>query len=87
MVLEVASHDPEARGWVVDAALANTTPGDPTHLDTFAGAARVLLDHAPADERGPRLREDARGIAAALDRRNGSTVQSELLRARFFPQR
>lgn len=86
VVLEVASRAPGARGWVVDAALADTTPGDPTHLDTFAGAARVLLEHAPADERGPALREDARRIAADLDRRNGSTVQSEQLRERFFPE-
>ncbi|MEE1650236.1 hypothetical protein V1260_05470 [Brachybacterium sp. J144] len=86
VVLEVASRAPAARGWVVDAALADTTPGDPTHLDTFAGAARLLLDHAPEDERGPRLREDALRIAAALDRRNGSEVQSALLRERFFPE-
>ncbi|ATG56236.1 hypothetical protein CFK41_16720 [Brachybacterium ginsengisoli] len=86
VVLEVAARIPEARGWVLDAALADTTPGDPTHLDTFAGAARLLLEHAPADERGPRLREDARRIAAALDRRNGNAVQSERLRTRFFPE-
>ncbi|MEE1618660.1 hypothetical protein [Brachybacterium sp. J153] len=86
VLLEVASHDPRARGWVLEVALADATPGDPTHLDTFAGAARLLLDHAPADERGPRLREDALRIAAALDRRNGSTVQSALLRKRFFPE-
>ena len=86
VLLEVAAEVPGALSWVVEAALADTTPGEPTHLDTFAGAARVLLDHAPADERGPRLREDAREIAAALDRRNGNSVQSELLRERFFPQ-
>ena len=86
VLLEVAAEVPGALSWVVEAALADTTPGEPTHLDTFAGAARVLLDHAPADERGPRLREDAREIAAALDRRNGNAVQSELLRERFFPQ-
>lgn len=64
----------------------DTTPGEPTHLDTVAGAARVLLENVPADDRGPRLREDAREIAAALDRRNGNGVQSELLRERFFPE-
>lgn len=85
VVLEIAARIPEAREWVLDAALADTKPGDPTHLDTFAGAARVLLEHAPADERGPRLRDQVREMAAALDRRNGSTVQSELLRTRFFP--
>lgn len=86
VVLEVAAQVPGALGGVVDAVLADTTPGEPAHLDTFAGAARVLLDHAPADERGPRLREDAREIAAALDRRNGNAVQSELLSTRFFPE-
>lgn len=86
VVLEAASQVPGAWAWAVDAALADMTPGDPTHLDTFAGAARVLLEHAPADERGPRLREDARQIVEALDRRNGSTVQSELMRERFFPE-
>lgn len=84
VVLQVAARLPEARERVLDAALADTTPGDPTHLDTFAGAARLLLEQAPADERGPRLRDQARAMAAALDRRNGSTVQSELLRTRFF---
>lgn len=86
VVLEVAAQVPGALGCVVDAALADTTAGEPTHLDTFAGAARVLLAHVPTDERGPRLREDAREIAAALDRRNGNTVQSGLLRERFFPE-
>ncbi|WP_299301515.1 hypothetical protein [uncultured Brachybacterium sp.] len=86
VLLAVAAQVPAALGWVVDAALAGTTPGDPTHLDTFVGAARVLLENVPADERGPRLREDAREIAAALDRRNGNAAQSELLRERFFPQ-
>lgn len=86
VLLAVAAQIPEARGWVLEAALADTTPGDPTHLDTFAGAARALLEHVQADERGPRLREDAREMAAALDRRNGNAVQSELLRERFFPE-
>lgn len=86
VVLEVATQVPGALEGVVDAALADASPGDPTHLDTFAGAARVLLDHAPADERGPRLREDAREIAEALDGRNRNAVQSELLRERFFPE-
>lgn len=87
VVLEIAARIPEVRGWVIDAALADTSPEDPTQLDTFAGAARLLLEHAPADERGPRLRDDAREIAEALDRRNGNAVQSELLRERFFPER
>jgi len=86
VVLEIAARIPEVRGWAIDAALADTSPGDPTHLDTFGGAARLLLEHAPADERGPQLREDARQIAAALDQRNGNTVQSERLRTMFFPE-
>ncbi|GAA1727242.1 hypothetical protein [Brachybacterium phenoliresistens] len=84
VVLELAAQVPGALGWAVDAALADATPGDPYHFDTFAGAARVLLEHAPDDERGPQLREDALAIAAALDARNGSDVQSRQLRERFF---
>lgn len=86
VVLELAAQVPGTLGWAVDAALADTTPGDPYHLDTFAGAARVLLDHAPSDARGPQLREDALAIAAALDERNGSEVQSRQLRERFFQE-
>ncbi|MGP9613711.1 hypothetical protein ACT3TE_10695 [Brachybacterium sp. AOP42-B2-9] len=86
VLLEVAARVPGVLGWLLDAALADAAPGDPNHLDTAAGAARVLLDHAPADERGPRLRDDAREIAEALDRRNGNAVQSERLRERFFPE-
>ena len=86
VLLAVAAEVPGTLGWVVDAALADTAPGEPTHLDTFAGAARVLLENVPADQRGPRLREDAREIAAALDRRNGNAVQSELLSGKFFQE-
>ncbi|MGY5765074.1 hypothetical protein ACXET9_07735 [Brachybacterium sp. DNPG3] len=86
VLLEVASQVPGALDEVLDSALAEADAGEVAPLDTYAGAARVLLARAPSDERGLQLRESAQKIAEALDRRNGSTVQSERLRARYFPE-
>ena len=85
VIVELATQRPDALPWVIEAALADASPGSAVEVDTFAAVAKVLLERFPADERGPRLRDEVLRIAADLDARNGNTVQSTMIGQRWFP--
>lgn len=85
VLVELATQRPDALPWVIEAALADASPGAAVEVETFAAVAKVLLERFPADERGPRLRDEALRIAADLDARNGNTAQSTMMRQRWFP--
>lgn len=85
VIVELATQRPDALPWVIEAALADASPGAAVEVDTFAAVAKVLLERFPADERGPRLRDEVLRIAADLDARNGNTVQSTMIGQRWFP--